>query len=355
MPRVFLSYSRKDGDEAGRLYKTLIEAGVDVWFDQVDLIPGMRWGPAIRKAVREAKYFVALLSRKSVSGRGFRNTELHEALEILKQYPESERYFIPVRLDNCKMPDDELDEIHRVDLFPDWDEGIAALLPAIKGRTTTTSAKRSGRKVSPTSYEYRVALVDLDLGLTNMEDFARTLNRVQEFFQFTAPELPPLKKAVVTIDGIKNLATYKVPESYITDSSLPVDFVACFTRYPLAYREAKKIHPNYFAISSDTEERFTFISADELNEFTREAGCAFEQGMAYLLAGQLVTYFSAYFSGTPDMDYHDQTRGCVMDFCEVREDLIRGLKKREFCKACFGLLKPPQLKKAAVAILSANF
>ena len=55
MKTIFLSYARSDRDSAKKLYDILAAASAGkVWFDEVDLIPGMRWDPAIRKAIREA-------------------------------------------------------------------------------------------------------------------------------------------------------------------------------------------------------------------------------------------------------------------------------------------------------------
>jgi hypothetical protein len=46
-------------------------------------------------------------------------------------------------------------------------------------------------------YHYRVGLVDLDLGLTNLKPLAQMLNETQGFFLFTCPEMPSVKDAVV--------------------------------------------------------------------------------------------------------------------------------------------------------------
>jgi hypothetical protein len=48
-------------------------------------------------------FFIALISTQSGSRRGFANTELSQALEILKEFPEGQIFIVPVRLDNCKL------------------------------------------------------------------------------------------------------------------------------------------------------------------------------------------------------------------------------------------------------------
>jgi TIR domain len=79
--QVFLSYARADGKKAKRLYDELCRsASVRIWFDRIDLRPGVKWEPAIRKAIRESDCFLALLSNQSVTTRGVRHSELREAL-----------------------------------------------------------------------------------------------------------------------------------------------------------------------------------------------------------------------------------------------------------------------------------
>ena len=71
----------------------------------------MRWRPAIRKAIRESNFFIALLSRKSVSSRGVRHVELREALDVLDEFPDDQVFLIPARLDECRVPIDRMEEL----------------------------------------------------------------------------------------------------------------------------------------------------------------------------------------------------------------------------------------------------
>src|SRR6185369_4126774 len=116
MSEIFLSYAREDQDEAYRLWGELDAAGLDVWFDRVSLQPGQDWQHEIEQAIREAKIFLACLSSRSVSKRGFVQSELRRALEILDQIPEGDVYLIPIRLEPCKVPQ-RLTPLHYVDAF----------------------------------------------------------------------------------------------------------------------------------------------------------------------------------------------------------------------------------------------
>ena len=39
------------------------------------------------------------------------------ALEVFRRYPQNAIFYIPVRLDDCKIPYEELKSIHHVDYF----------------------------------------------------------------------------------------------------------------------------------------------------------------------------------------------------------------------------------------------
>ena len=128
---VFICYGREDLEPARRLFLDLRSAGLKPWLDHECLQAGHRWKAAIRQAIHQSRFFIALLSSKTTERKGFRNAEIREALEILRDYPESDTFFIPARLDNCEMPQAELWELQRVDLFPDWDMGVGRILKAL--------------------------------------------------------------------------------------------------------------------------------------------------------------------------------------------------------------------------------
>ena len=84
---VFLSYAREDIEIAQRIYIDLISIGVEVWFDKKNLRPGEKWKTAISKAIKECKYFLAIISKTSVDKKGFVQKELHQTLEVLEKIP----------------------------------------------------------------------------------------------------------------------------------------------------------------------------------------------------------------------------------------------------------------------------
>jgi hypothetical protein len=133
-PRVFLSYAHEDIASARRLVSDLRESGADVWFGEDSLLPGQKWKPAIRQAIKDCRFFLALLSAKSVNKKGYVQKEMKEALEVLDEYPDSAIYVIPARLDACTPSDDKLHDLRWVNMFPDWDDGLARILKAIESQ-----------------------------------------------------------------------------------------------------------------------------------------------------------------------------------------------------------------------------
>jgi hypothetical protein len=132
-PRVFLSYAHEDLAAAERLFRELRQHEVNVWFDKDAVHAGERWKPAISRAIRSSRFFIALLSTLSLSKTGYVQKELREAMGVLDQYPEQEIYLIPVRLDDCQPSNETLLELQWVDMFPSWDEGLEKILRQVQG------------------------------------------------------------------------------------------------------------------------------------------------------------------------------------------------------------------------------
>jgi hypothetical protein len=72
---------------------------------------------------------LACLSRKSVVRKGFVQSELKKALKVLDTVPEGQIFLIPVRLDDCELPD-SLTHLHWVNLFEE--NGLPTLVQALR-------------------------------------------------------------------------------------------------------------------------------------------------------------------------------------------------------------------------------
>jgi hypothetical protein len=122
---AFLSYVREDSGEVGKLQRMLETAEVPVWRDTASLWPGEDWRGRIRDAItRDALVFIACFSGHSAMRRtSYQNEELLLAIDQLRLRRPDDPWLIPVRFDNCDVPDLELGagrtlaSIQRADLF----------------------------------------------------------------------------------------------------------------------------------------------------------------------------------------------------------------------------------------------
>lgn len=74
---VFLSYARIDGNEVGtRLQEELEALGVQVWFDEIAIIPGKSQSLQMDRGLRSARSGVALLTPAYLTGRFWTEREL---------------------------------------------------------------------------------------------------------------------------------------------------------------------------------------------------------------------------------------------------------------------------------------
>ena len=102
-------------------------AGVPVWRDTADLWPGQDWRAEIRRAITsDALVFIACFSQVSLArDSSYQNEELTLAVEQLRLRRPDEPWLLPVRFDECDIPDRDigggrtLSSIQRADLFED--------------------------------------------------------------------------------------------------------------------------------------------------------------------------------------------------------------------------------------------
>lgn len=132
MSVVFISYAKQDLAIAEKLYNELKLPGVDAWLDTKKLLPGQQWKSEINKAIRNCSCFIALISKHSISKRGYVQSELRTALDVLDQCPPDEIFVIPVRIDESTPPHERILELHWVNLYLSWDKGIEKIIQSIE-------------------------------------------------------------------------------------------------------------------------------------------------------------------------------------------------------------------------------
>jgi hypothetical protein len=133
--RVFVAYAEEDRADASKLYRALEKAGFEPWMDRQNLLPGQNWPRAIERAIELSDYFVGCFSRRSTAKRGYFQSELAYALDVAERVPAEQIFLVPVRLNECILPR-RIATVQYVDLFPNWNRGLKALIKALRQRTT---------------------------------------------------------------------------------------------------------------------------------------------------------------------------------------------------------------------------
>src|SRR5882757_9198213 len=59
---IFLSYASQDTEAAKRICEALRAAGIEVWFDQSELVGGDAWDQKIRKQIKDCALLIPIIS-----------------------------------------------------------------------------------------------------------------------------------------------------------------------------------------------------------------------------------------------------------------------------------------------------
>lgn len=144
MSHVFISYVHENTEIVNRLGQALESFDITVWIDLQDLFPGDRLRPRIRQAIQEGDFFLACFSREyHARERTFMNIELDVAIDELQRRPNNRVWFIPVKLNDCEIPDldigrgETLRDLVYVNLYENWDYNIGRICSIIQSGITS--------------------------------------------------------------------------------------------------------------------------------------------------------------------------------------------------------------------------
>ncbi|HSK75068.1 MAG TPA: toll/interleukin-1 receptor domain-containing protein [Thermoanaerobaculia bacterium] len=132
--RVFLCHSSEDKQQVRQLYRRLKDAGLEVWFDEESLLPGQDWQFEITAALTKSHVVLVCLASGSAGRTGFFQKEIKHALEVAETQSEGTIFIIPLRIEDCPIPEG-LRRWHRVDYFDP--KGFERLIRALHRRAET--------------------------------------------------------------------------------------------------------------------------------------------------------------------------------------------------------------------------
>jgi uncharacterized protein (TIGR02145 family) len=118
--RIFLCHASEDGSQVEMIHRKLKAARLNPWIDKKDLPPARDWDAEIGKMLSAARLILIFVSRHLISKNGYVQREIEIALDILRQMPADSTFIIPVRLDDCSIPE-SLNRLTHFDLFEGTD------------------------------------------------------------------------------------------------------------------------------------------------------------------------------------------------------------------------------------------
>jgi hypothetical protein len=131
--RIFLCHASEDKPSVRQLYHRLSAQGFAPWLDEENVLPGQEWEIEIQNAVRESHVVVVCLSEQSVSKEGYLQKEIRQILDVADEKPEGTIFVIPVKLQECKVPNrlQRWQYVERLD-----DAGFAKLIRSLDTRAS---------------------------------------------------------------------------------------------------------------------------------------------------------------------------------------------------------------------------
>ncbi len=140
---VFLSHASEDKPTVIKLFDRLMADGYDPWLDIRKILPGQHWRREIKRAQQKTDVGLICCSATSVTKTGVVQAEIKDFLELAKMRPSDHIYLIPVRVEQCDLPE-ELLEYHYVDLFAA--KGYERLTEALDYQALKIAEQRAKRK-----------------------------------------------------------------------------------------------------------------------------------------------------------------------------------------------------------------
>ena len=131
--KYFFSYARQDSDFALKLANDLKDIGVNVWIDQIDIVPGHHWDDSVKNALKETSGLIAIISNSSAKSNHVIN-EIDYAINKGK-------WVVPILLENCELPFG-LGRLQNIDFSSNYDVGFKRLLKALNRDQSDSITKR---------------------------------------------------------------------------------------------------------------------------------------------------------------------------------------------------------------------
>ncbi|MGK7892290.1 MAG: SUMF1/EgtB/PvdO family nonheme iron enzyme [Xenococcus sp. (in: cyanobacteria)] len=268
--QIFLAHAHEDKEVVFELYDRLKKAGYRPWLDKRDLIPGQNWRSEISRVIRESQLFIACLSKRSIAKQGFVQKEFRMALNQAAELPSKSIYIIPLRLDECEIPDLRQEEyglnLRDIQWLDYWEyDGFAKLEKAINRQYGSFTQDQYSTKGTGLVEESSESLEKVELQKSQFQSFAEDLGN-------------GIKLDMIAIPG----GTFLMGSTSGRGEELPQHEVKVqpffMGKYPVTQAQYKKVmseNPSYFEFDGDDRpvERVSWVNAVEFcKELSKKTG-----------------------------------------------------------------------------------
>jgi hypothetical protein len=178
------------------------------------------------------------------------------------------------------------------------------------------------RRGSSIRSKARVAIVDIDTKVGFLPELVEEANQTQRYFEFKVAYLPfPTstfgehdEKAIMFIPKVeKYLATLT--------RDLGVHHVCCLTACRINDGETS----NLLTVTARGNSHVSVLSTFGLRGYAQTAKVSFPKAVLFLCLGAILVMDDRW-----DLDFHPETKGCLLDYCNELADMIQGLTHMKF-------------------------
>lgn len=191
----------------------------------------------------------------------------------------------------------------------------------------------------------RVALVDIDAKVGGLPDLIEKGNKVQSYYQLRLAYPPIPSGSFASAEKATSIFLPRI-EDYLAEFSKSLDsnYVCTLTGCQIDDGEYSDL------LASTVNDKVSLISTFGLRGYAKEAGVSFEKAVLFECLGSLLTMDERW-----NLDYHEQTKGCVLDFCNELGDLVEGLRHMKFDhKRCRQKIQDKRQLSAIDSLLALN-
>jgi hypothetical protein len=189
-----------------------------------------------------------------------------------------------------------------------------------------------------------VALMDIDSKVGFLPEIVHKANAAQKYFHFKVAYAPIPGGSFRDRKGAEKTFVLERVQDYLKEltGDLKADRVCCLTECMVDDGEEADL----FASEVKENPNVSVISTFDLRRYSREANVPFAKSVLFLCLAMLIV-------NQPGLEFHDETAGCLLDYCYERDDIVVGLKRMKFDhEFCREQIKDAGLLRAIDALLA---